>query len=385
MSPRPTRILVVGHDLHPGATTVLLDVCRTLRQRDCELKFVFFKHGPLRGSFTELGETVIFHPHGRAANVQSAWQRARGARLIRKWLTSWASVVYANSVASSPMLRSLAGAGIPVILHAHELGSIVRLFDHCRTELAQVPHHYVAASEAVRRVLEDTLSIDRSRTTVAYEGVDFSRIDRLAALAPEVAVDGKFVVGGSGRVDFGKGTDLWIRVAHAVMTRAPAANVHFVWCGPKTPGDRFYELLTRDIRQLKLEDRVTVTGYMQNQYALFNQFDVFALTSREDACPLVCLENLYLGHPVVCFKDSGGAPEIVGNDAGASVAYLDVDDMARRIIALINDPSQVTRLGEIGRERVRRMCSIDVLADTLMNVFETHSTKASNQRQRRVL
>ena len=372
MSLQSPRILVVGHDLHPGATSVLLDVCRVLERRGYELKFVFYKDGPFLKSFNELGETILFDPQRRATGVRSAWHRRRAERVIRRWLASWATVVYSNCVVTTvPLLRWLGASSVPVIVHAHELGSILRLFDFARHELVTIPRHYVAASTAVRTVLEDLFAIERTRTTVAYEGIDLDRVDDLAAAPAEIALEGGFVVGGCGRADFGKGIDLWIRVAHAVATHAPAADIRFVWCGAKgAAGDRFYELVKRDIRQLNLDDRVTFPGYVRNQYPIFRQFDVLALTSREDACPLVSLENLYLGNPVVCFQDSGGAPEIIGDDAGASVPYLDVDAMARAILSLYEDPNTAARFGETGRERVRQLCSVETLADTLIDVFD---------------
>jgi glycosyltransferase involved in cell wall biosynthesis len=59
----------------------------------------------------------------------------------------------------------------------------------------------------------------------------------------------------------------------------------------------------------------------------FAAFDVFALVSREDPFPVVCLEAASLGKPIVCFNSSDGEKEFVENDCGFVVPDLDIEIM----------------------------------------------------------
>ena len=83
----------------------------------------------------------------------------------------------------------------------------------------------------------------------------------------------------------------------------------------------------------------------------FAGFDIFAMTSWEDPCPLVVLENMGLAKPVVCFAGGGGAPEVVG-DTGVIVPEFDPLAMARAIADLAADPPELARLGALARQRV---------------------------------
>ena len=83
----------------------------------------------------------------------------------------------------------------------------------------------------------------------------------------------------------------------------------------------------------------------------FAGFDIFAMTSWEDPCPLVVLENMGLAKPVVCFAGGGGAPEVVG-DTGVIIPDFDPQAMARAIADLAADPQQRARLGALARQRV---------------------------------
>ena len=74
----------------------------------------------------------------------------------------------------------------------------------------------------------------------------------------------------------------------------------------------------------------------------FARFDIFAMTSWEDPCPRVVLENMGLGKPVVCFAGGGGAPEVVG-DTGVIVPEFDSRAMAQAIADLAADPQEWAR------------------------------------------
>ena len=77
--------------------------------------------------------------------------------------------------------------------------------------------------------------------------------------------------------------------------------------------------------------------------------DVLFLSSRLDPLPLVAMDALYHGKPVVCFESSTGIAEHLGRDALASfgiVPYLDVEEAARRIFRLIEDSELRIQIGE---------------------------------------
>jgi glycosyltransferase involved in cell wall biosynthesis len=93
-------------------------------------------------------------------------------------------------------------------------------------------------------------------------------------------------------------------------------------------------------------------------------FDLFALTAREDAYPLACLEAASLGVPLVCF-DAGGMGEFVEGDAGVVVAYPDVGALAGAVLDLLDRPEARAAAGRTGADRVRQRHVPDVAAPRL--------------------
>jgi glycosyltransferase involved in cell wall biosynthesis len=100
-----------------------------------------------------------------------------------------------------------------------------------------------------------------------------------------------------------------------------------------------------------------------------NLFDVFTLTSREDPYPAVVLEAAALGKPIVCFQQSGGAPEFVEGDCGFVVPYLDVEAMAGRIAELLDDDDLRTRLGEAARRKVGMQHDLNRVAPRISQII----------------
>jgi glycosyltransferase involved in cell wall biosynthesis len=98
--------------------------------------------------------------------------------------------------------------------------------------------------------------------------------------------------------------------------------------------------------------------------------DVFALTSREDPYPLVCLEAAALGKPIVCFAGAGGAPEFVEQDCGFVVPYFDVTAMAGRIASLLESADCRIKMGAAARRKVAERHDISVAAPRILEIIE---------------
>ena len=64
---------------------------------------------------------------------------------------------------------------------------------------------------------------------------------------------------------------------------------------------------------------------------IYLSLDIFLLTSREDPFPLAAIDAGILGMPIFCFDKATGIAEVV--DSSFVVPYLDVEEMANRILA----------------------------------------------------
>jgi glycosyltransferase involved in cell wall biosynthesis len=107
-----------------------------------------------------------------------------------------------------------------------------------------------------------------------------------------------------------------------------------------------------DAAKLGLAKLVHFVPSVSDPYPYYSLFDIFALTSREEPFSVSMLEAAECGLPIVCFAGAGGAPELVGDDAGVIVPYLDIDAMAKECIRLLEDDELRHRLGDTARHKV---------------------------------
>jgi glycosyltransferase involved in cell wall biosynthesis len=162
-----------------------------------------------------------------------------------------------------------------------------------------------------------------------------------------------FVVGGCGPTAWRKAPDLFIRLGVALRHHRDEAGgrpIHLVWIGGPTEGVKFAPL-AHDLASSGEADRIHFIGAQQDLTEPFAMFDAFALTSREDALPLVCLEAARAGRPVLMF-DNTCLDEVFGPTEGVAVPFLDVDAMARQVSRWAGNPSAAAAMGERARARV---------------------------------
>lgn len=149
----------------------------------------------------------------------------------------------------------------------------------------------------------------------------------------ELPLDAKIILS-VGYMDSRKGADLFVEIA-AIVCRSLESCI-FIWVGH---ADFLLEQSIKErIKELKLEKRIILTGYNPEPFMYYAAASVYALTSREDPYPNVVLESANVGVPVVAFTNTTGIAEFILQQKGALVDYPNVDNFARKIEELLNQP-----------------------------------------------
>ena len=79
---------------------------------------------------------------------------------------------------------------------------------------------------------------------------------------------------------------------------------------------------------------------------------MFLLPSREDPFPLVTLEAAECGLPTICFAEAGGMPDFVGEDAGFVVPFGNIEAMADKVVALMENQELRQKMGAQARKKL---------------------------------
>ena len=117
---------------------------------------------------------------------------------------------------------------------------------------------------------------------------------------------------------------------------------------------------------LGVQDAVHLTGQRSDARQLLDAADVFVLPSRHEGMPLVLLEAMDAGLPVVATRVIGSEEVVVEGETGLLVRPRDAWALEVALGELLGDPQRRAELGRAGRRRfVRGFTSARMTTDTL--------------------
>lgn len=168
----------------------------------------------------------------------------------------------------------------------------------------------------------------------------------VAPAAPSAPDHAGLLVGFVGRVVAIKDVGTFIRACARVAERR--ADARFVVVGP-TEHEPGYAQRCRELAaSVGLGDRLEFTGTCDPR-PHYERLDVLVLTSLSEAQPLVALEAMAAGVPVVA-TDVGGCREAIG-DAGLITRTRSPRATADAILRIAHDRELAAALGRAGRRR----------------------------------
>jgi colanic acid/amylovoran biosynthesis glycosyltransferase len=165
-----------------------------------------------------------------------------------------------------------------------------------------------------------------------------------------------------------KGQSLLIAACAELVRQGRPVQLTLVGEGPKRTE------LEAQAGSLGLGDRVRFTGAVGQDdiRALYSSADVFCLPSFAEGLPVVLMEAMASGVPVVSTRIMG-IPELVEDgENGLLVAPGEVDPLAEALSRLLDDREFASRLAARGRERVLAEFDVNASARRLAAVFESH-------------
>ncbi len=373
-------VIFISHDAgRTGAPIVLLDLLRWIKKHtSLNFKIILRGGGELSGEFMALGPTLT-----RSEFDAGLWKEK-----LRDFISdSKIKLIYSNTAVNGDVIDDLKSVidepDMAVISTIHELEHSIQRFAPGELFILVKKHTnlFIAVSNAVKANLEINHAISREKIRVIHSFVPVAEITRKvsmdsSSIRQELNIDtGMFVVGGCGTTDWRKGTDLFIEIATTfleMLTLEDRHRVKFVWVGGDFDSQDMLRL-NHEINQSKLlKERIVFTGIKEQVFPYFSQFDVFLLSSREDPFPLVCLEAGALEKPVVCFDKAGGAPDLVEDDGGFVVPYLDVGEAARALYRLFREPDLARTMGKRISDKVRSQYDVEVSARQIFSIINDY-------------
>ena len=155
--------------------------------------------------------------------------------------------------------------------------------------------------------------------------------------------DGPFHIGWMGRFSHEKALDVMLRA----LAVAPVVDARLSVLGDGRDGRRLRRLAQR----LGIDQRVVWHGVRASAGRLVSAFDLVVLSSRSEGTPLVLLEAMAAGIPVIASR-VGGVPDVVTDKEALLVPPDDPAALAAALATVRSDPERAATRAAAARRRL---------------------------------
>ena len=312
----------------------------------------------------------LFYPFKLASLIKKQNIRIIHAHNATAWFyATWASIL----------------SGIPIVYTEHD-----RSFP---TPLRLKYFHYffgkhaaavIAVSKAVKENLKKYEHIKNVK--VIYNGID-PDLFKPASVKEKVLKkkqlglnENDFVLGNVGRMDYWKNQRILIEIlpelknsfshlpihssTHSLIH--PFTNIKLILVGG---GEEEGNLKNLAIKK-GVENDVIFLSQRSDVNQILKAFDTFVFPSLTEGLPLVVIEAMATGLPVVA-SHVGGIPElVVHGETGFLVSPTSKEEIKEVIIKLLNNPKLRKEMGQIARKRFEAYFSLPQMVQKYMEVYE---------------
>ncbi|MDD5039545.1 MAG: glycosyltransferase [Patescibacteria group bacterium] len=354
-------------------------------------------------------EVVVVAPHGQGLKKREARERIAIRRFRYMWPSSYERVGYGGGVVSNIRHNVISLLGLPFflvsflvnsvrasrgadIIHAHWVGAgiigvVVRRFTRARLVVTvhgsdaylstrnrlfrSISRYVLRRADGVITVAKQQrdiilgLGVNPRRVAVIPNGV--SNAEELLRIPFADAANHSVVW--IGRFTEEKNPRLAIQAFQAVLIHAPDARLTMIGDGPeRAPCEAL-------CRKLGIQKSVAFTGAVDKRDVprQFARHALLMLTSNREGFPLVIIEALAAGRPVVATNVGGVSDIIQDGTAGFVVPPGTPEAIADSIVKLIADPSLRGQFGRHGRSVVQQECMWQNIAQRTYSVYREPS------------
>lgn len=319
------------------------------------------------------GHSYRVFAEGLADRVESICRIIREERI---------DVVFTNTSTVVDGALAAARCKVPHVWHVHELLSQdralipllpLRHFYHLLSELSSSA---VVVSEAVKREINQFCPTEKIQ--VVYNGLEDVVMDQAVQSTRQELLgipDNVSLVVSVGLLSERKGVLDLVDAASRVHSQLP--SVRFILVGPD--GGEAQNVLAR-VRSYGMEGSVQWLGPRDDVSQILSVCDLFVLPSIADPLPLVLLEAMRAGLPIVATRSGGSTEMLCHEDSGYLVPVGQPSCLADGILHLLSDPAKRRVMGAHARERFLSCFSVNQYVVSMTRLLDSVGKNAKEQR-----
>ncbi len=377
----PIKVVVFSHNLDlEGASISLKELVVELFRREVITpEIVSLEDGPLRTEYTSQGILVQVVPgilHKVSTLKRLSLEVDHLARLIQATGTE---LVLVNTLLNFTAVLAAEHAGVPSVWIIHESEPWDRYFYFLPDPVAQraiaaigLPRKVVFVAHATRKVWDD---FDKHHSfTVIHNGINFERFPLRTDMAERkrcrdllgLEEDSIAILSVGTLCDRKNQMDLV--EAFLVLPDAVLSRVQLLLVG----GGRgtYAETLRKrcDALPIHSRDRIRIISPTKLIASFYAAADLFVLSSKVESFPLVVLEAMAFGLPIITTPVFGVLEQVVEGENALFYPPGDSRALGKLIEYLVYDKARRLRMAERSRQRISEMATFDEMVTAYANV-----------------
>lgn len=273
------------------------------------------------------------------------------------------SISHGTIISEYKTFLSAAGFPVDLLKVVKNTGFVIKNFFSRQREFVHGSDKVIAVSNFVKRsLLEETFTYE-DKIKVIYNGVDAGKFKSEKDLSLR-GTDLLFV----GQIMKSKGIFDLLKL----FEKKELANYQLTLVGG---GEDFAQLKTAIEEKPFTKERIFLTGNISYQdlienYFLNPRFGVFVFpTKRFEGFPMVLVEAMFSGLPVVAYNKGGVEDAIVEGETGFLVQEGDLEGLKKKTLEILNDATLRKRMGSAALRRAENNFTLNKMLDEYEKVI----------------
>ena len=353
------RLMQITHDLAIGGLQqVVVNICRTINRDLFDISVLCLRDlGEFVPEVEKLGIPVFYLPQKESGTDYLSFLKV--AKILRK---EKIEVIHTHN--TQPLVDGTIGAlmsGVKTIIHTDHARNFPdkRRYMFAEWLMSHFAHKVVGVSEHTSEDLIKYEKISRKKILTIPNGINGNRFSiniNKQAKRKELGIHGSGPIIGLGvRLTEGKGINYLLQAMPDIIKKFTDITLVIVGDGPAA------DKLKKQTVELGITRNVLFLGPRLDIPELLKVFDIYVLPSLSEGLPMVLLEAMAAGCPIVA-TNVGGIPTLIKHgDNGSMVEPKNPQALASEIIKLLSSQELRSQYSKKALETFQESYSADIM------------------------
>ncbi len=366
--PKRIKILQITHDLAIGGLQkVVVNICRAIDRDKFDVSVLCLRDiGAFAPELESLGIRVLYIP--QKENGTDYFSFLKVARILKE---EKFDVIHTHN--TQPFIDGTIGAilaGVKTIIHTDHAREFPdkRRYMFAEWLMSKFAYKVVGVSEHTSSNLIKYEKISSKKVITIPNGVDGSvynvNVDKVKK-KKEIGIEGNGPVIGLGvRLAKQKGINYLLQAMPEIINNYP--NITLVIAGS---GENENELKNEAVN-LGIKENTIFAGPRLDMPELLKIFDLYILPSLWEGLPMVLIESMAAGCPVVATNVGGNYMAIEHGKNGSLIEPKNPALLSSEIIKLLQDNELRERYVRNGYETFKTKFSVKIMTEKYQNLYQ---------------